>query len=128
MASDPTTPISDVSDTAFWVAYYRALETARPDAIFKDPFAAALIGDRGKQISDAMGPMVRYTLWTLVSRTVIIDRQIERLVRDEGVDGVLNLGAGLDTRPYRMTGLPRELDWVEADYAHIVRHKAEVLS
>jgi len=31
--------IENVSDTARWVAVYRAMETARPDAIFKDPFA-----------------------------------------------------------------------------------------
>ncbi len=31
--------IDDVSDTALWVAVYRALESERPDAIFHDPFA-----------------------------------------------------------------------------------------
>ena len=32
-------PIQNVSDTARWVAIYRAMETERSDAIFKDPFA-----------------------------------------------------------------------------------------
>jgi O-methyltransferase involved in polyketide biosynthesis len=31
------TPIAHVSDTAFWVASYRAAESARPDALFHDP-------------------------------------------------------------------------------------------
>ena len=39
--------ITHVSDTASWVACYRALETERPDAIFKDPYARRLAGERG---------------------------------------------------------------------------------
>ena len=31
--------IENVSDTARWVAVYRAMESERPDAIFRDPFA-----------------------------------------------------------------------------------------
>jgi O-methyltransferase involved in polyketide biosynthesis len=31
--------IRNVSDTARWVAVYRARETERPDAHFRDPFA-----------------------------------------------------------------------------------------
>jgi O-methyltransferase involved in polyketide biosynthesis len=43
-------PIGNVSDTARWVAVYRAMETARPDAIFRDPFAERLAGERGLEI------------------------------------------------------------------------------
>ncbi|HEY2739416.1 MAG TPA: class I SAM-dependent methyltransferase, partial [Thermoanaerobaculia bacterium] len=46
--------IDNVSDTARWVAVYRAMETARPDAIFRDPFADRLAGERGHQILDEM--------------------------------------------------------------------------
>jgi O-methyltransferase involved in polyketide biosynthesis len=40
----PDKLIRDISDTALWVAHYRAAETERPDAVFKDPFARALAG------------------------------------------------------------------------------------
>jgi O-methyltransferase involved in polyketide biosynthesis len=43
--------VRDISDTALWVAYYRAQETDRPDALFHDPFARALAGERGQKIS-----------------------------------------------------------------------------
>src|SRR6185369_17641435 len=43
--------VSNVSDTARWVATYRAQETARPDALFKDPFAERLAGERGRAIA-----------------------------------------------------------------------------
>ena len=46
--------IDNVSDTARWVAYYRAMETARPDAIFRDLFAERLAGEKGLQIVNTM--------------------------------------------------------------------------
>jgi methyltransferase (TIGR00027 family) len=64
--------------------------------------------------------------WTIVMRTCIIDELMLRAIRD-GVDTVLNLGAGLDTRPYRMD-LPASLQWIEADYPHIVEYKEGVLA
>ena len=42
--------IEDVSDTAFMAAAYRAAESERPDALFRDPLAARLAGERGKMI------------------------------------------------------------------------------
>ncbi len=117
--------IADVSDTSFWVAYYRAKETERKDALFRDPFAQSLVGERGKKISDSMANISRYTEWSVVSRTVIIDRFIEKAIA-EGVDAIINLGAGLDARPYRMD-LPKDLEWIEADYPHIITHKNFVL-
>jgi methyltransferase (TIGR00027 family) len=119
------TPIENVTDTAYWVAYYRARESERSDALFRDPFAKDLVGDHGKNISDSMAAISRYTEWSVISRTVIIDRFIEKLVQ-EGVDAVVNLGAGLDSRPYRMN-LPPTLEWVEADYPKIIAHKTSVL-
>lgn len=117
--------IHDVSDTSFWVAYYRAKETERSNALFQDPFAQKLVGERGKKISDSMPGLSRYTEWSVVSRTVMIDRFIEKLIR-EGVEAVINLGAGLDTRPYRMN-LPPDLEWIEVDYPNIIRHKKKIL-
>ena len=45
--------------------------------------------------------------WYVVIRTIIIDDLINQAI-SQGVDTVLNLGAGLDTRPYRMQ-LPKTL-------------------
>jgi len=118
--------IRDVSDTAIWVAYYRAKETARPDAMFRDPLAKLLIGDRGAQIAARFGPTGRYTEWTLITRTVIIDEFIREGISG-GVDGVLNLGAGLDTRPYRLE-LPASFQWVEADFPHLLEYKRKLLA
>jgi O-methyltransferase involved in polyketide biosynthesis len=54
--------IENVSDTARWVAVYRAMETARPDALFHDPYAARLAGEKGEAIVDQMKRAT--TAWT----------------------------------------------------------------
>jgi methyltransferase (TIGR00027 family) len=112
--------IKDVSDTAFWIAHHRAVETERRDALFHDPLAARLAGEHGRNIAQAM-PNARIIGWATVMRTCIIDDFIQAAIA-KGIDSVVNLGAGLDTRPYRMT-LPASLDWIEADYPHIVEYK-----
>ena len=124
MSSDAE--IRDVTDTAIWVAWYRAEETDRPDAMFRDPLARRLVGERGKKIARQFGQAGRYTAWTLVTRTVIIDEYIREGIAGS-VDAVLNLGSGLDTRPYRME-LPASLQWVEADFPNIVEYMNQSLA
>jgi len=117
--------IRDISDTARWVAVYRARETERPDAAFRDPFARRLAGERGEQIARAM-PMAEEAAWSFIARTHLFDRFILRAV-EGGADLVVNLAAGLDARPYRMT-LPPSLRWVEVDLPEILDYKEEVLA
>ena len=116
--------IRNVSDTALWVAVYRARETERPDAVFKDPFARRLCGERGEKIAASI-PFSDKATWAWVARTVLFDQFIEEQVRG-GADLVVNLAAGLDTRPYRMA-LPRSLKWVEVDLPEILSYKEELL-
>ena len=116
------TGISDVSETSLWVARYRAREAERPDALFRDPLAARLAGERGRAIAESIHAS-RYTGWSVVIRTVVIDAYIKELVR-KGIDTVINLGAGLDARPYRLD-LPPSLRWFEVDYPHMIEFTAE---
>jgi len=117
--------IRDVSDTARWMAVYRARETERADAVFRDPFARALAGERGERIAAAV-PFADDNAWSFVARTHLFDRIVGRQVR-EGCDLVLSLAAGLDTRPYRLE-LPASLRWVEVDLPEILDYKEQVLA
>ncbi len=117
--------IRNVSDTAFMVAGFRALETERAEPLFRDPLAARLAGDHGRAIL-ATVPQSFVGAWSVVIRTVIIDGFIQRAVKD-GVDTILNLGAGLDTRPYRME-LPRSLRWIEVDFPDVIALKESRLA
>ncbi|MGH9743476.1 MAG: class I SAM-dependent methyltransferase [Candidatus Acidiferrum sp.] len=116
--------IRNVSDTARWVAVYRARETERPDAHFRDPFARRLAGERGEQIAQSM-PLGRSNDWSMITRTCLGDDFINEQVR-QGIDMVINLAAGLDARPYRMQ-LPPSLKWIEIDLPEILAYKEEIL-
>jgi methyltransferase (TIGR00027 family) len=116
--------VRGVSDTARWVAYFRAQETQRPDALFRDPFALRLAGDHGFHLANTLADGNKHE-WAWVARTYLFDQFIARAIQD-GADLVLNLAAGLDARPYRMN-LPSALQWVEVDLPDIVAYKEEVL-
>ena len=117
--------IENVSDTARWVAVYRAMETARSDAIFRDPFAARLAGERGEAIVRTM-KRGKATAWAMIVRTAVFDEIILDHVNGGGVDLVLNLAAGLDARPWRMH-VPPTLRWVDVDLPGILDYKLEAL-
>ena len=99
-----TNPIRNVSDTALWVAVYRAMESERRDALFQDPYARRLAGARGEAIVASI-PSGRSLSWPLVVRTVVIDEIVQRCVR-EGVRCVLDLGVTLGDGTAGLLALP----------------------
>lgn len=119
--ADPS-PIRNVSDTALWVAIYRAMESERPDRIFHDPYARKLGGERGEAIVRSM-PKGAATAWPMVVRTAVMDEIVVRCVR-EGAATVLNLAAGLDARPWRLD-LPKSLRWFHVDMPDMIRYFRE---
>ena len=118
--------IENVSDTARWVAFYRAMESERPDALFRDPWAKKLAGERGAAIVRHI-PRARAMAWALIVRTQVFDELILNAVQRDGADVVLNLAAGLDTRPYRLP-LPPSLRWIEVDLPELLAHKERELA
>lgn len=117
--------VRNISDTARWVAYFRARETERPDALFRDPYAERLAGGRGFDIARTL-PAGNKNEWAWVARTYLFDKFLKREIQ-EGAEVVLNLAAGLDARPYRMD-LPETLQWVEVDLPETISYKKGVLS
>jgi methyltransferase (TIGR00027 family) len=115
---------ANVSDTARWVAAHRAQESARKDALFQDRLAARLSGERGREMA-AYAERSQNSSWTVVARTRLIDDAILAAAAN-GCDCVINLAAGLDTRPYRLE-LPKSLRWVEADLPAVLEYKAKML-
>ena len=115
-------PIRHVSDTALWVAMYRALETERPDALFKDPYARRLAGERGERILETI-PRAKTMAWPMVVRTAVMDEIIERQIA-QGITTVINLAAGLDARAFRLP-LPPSLRWVDVDLPDMIAYRQE---
>jgi len=114
----------NISDTARWAAVYRARETDRKRALFRDPFARRLAGERGEKIVAALKRQDRNE-WAWVIRTYLFDDFITRAIQ-EGVDMIVNLAAGLDARPYRLS-VPSSLKWIEVDLPELLAYKEGVL-
>ncbi len=117
--------MKNIADTAYLVAMYRALETERPDSLFKDKYANLLAGSKGAMLVEILGEKQKITN-AIALRTRLIDEQIEKLVKSQNIDTVLNLAAGLDTRPYRLA-LPNSLHWIEVDFPDIIVEKEQKL-
>jgi methyltransferase (TIGR00027 family) len=109
--------IQHVSDTALLAAGWRAMESGRSDALFRDPLAAELAGERGLRIARSLPDGA----WVVAIRTVVIDAFLRAAI-SSGSEAIINLGAGLDTRPYRMD-LPSSLRWFEVDHPSVIERK-----
>ena len=118
--------LTHISDTARWVAIYRAMETERPDGIFCDPFARKLAGPRGDEIVKSLAHGKR-AAWAMIVRTYLFDELIQRVIHDQRIDTVVNLAAGLDSRPYRLA-LDGALRWIEVDLPAMIAYKEAALS
>jgi len=116
--------IRNISDTALLAAVYRARENEHPNALFRDPFARRLAGERGQEIAKSLA-FSEKNAWSWFTRTYVFDQFIAKCL-EEGCDTVINLAAGLDARPYRLT-LPAGLKWIEVDLPEITDYKEELL-
>ena len=117
--------ITHVSDTARWVAVYRAMESERPDALFRDPFARRLAGSEGERIVATM-PQGRSMAWAMIVRTAVFDEMILAAIARDRLTQVVNLAAGLDARPWRLA-LPPTLRWVDVDFADVLEYRTTVI-
>jgi methyltransferase (TIGR00027 family) len=117
--------VRNISDTARWAAVFRARETERPDAMFRDPYAERLAGKLGVDIANTL-PEGNKHAWAWVARTYLFDQFIAQELQ-QGADMVVNLAAGLDARPYRMN-LPASFQWIEVDLPEILTYKEGILA
>jgi methyltransferase (TIGR00027 family) len=113
--------VGNLPETALLTAGWRAMETERPDAMFHDPLAARLAGERGLRIARTLPDGA----WVVAMRTPMIDGFLSSAIAS-GIDTVLDLAAGLDARPYRMN-LPPSLRWVEVDLPIVLDRKIDLL-
>jgi methyltransferase (TIGR00027 family) len=108
--------------TAYWAAGVRALESAREDRLFNDPWSAALAGPEGMAWAEGRGA----NSISMVIRTRYFDDFLQRVVVDFGVRQVVILAAGLDTRAFRL-GWLEGARLFELDQPDVLRYKEQVL-
>jgi methyltransferase (TIGR00027 family) len=117
--------IAHVSDTALMVAAIRAMETERADGLVRDPFAAELAGERGMAIARAL-PYLGMMSFGIAVRSRFLDDLVAHALRNLGIDTIVSLGAGLDTRPWHLA-LPPALRWIEVDFPAMLDYKRSIL-
>lgn len=128
------------SRTAEYMALFRALESGRPakHRLFCDPMARAFLSPFLRFAAAASRlPLVGNTIsWILdtawpgartsgVARTRFIDDRLKQALRD-GYQQVVILGAGFDSRAYRMSEL-NDVRVVEVDHPVTSRLKRSIL-
>jgi methyltransferase (TIGR00027 family) len=124
--SDAPFGIAHVSDTALLVAGCRAIESERADAFVRDPFAARLAGERGLAIFRAL-PHPTIMGFGIAIRTRFLDELLLEALAATGVNTVVSVGSGLDTRPWRLE-LSSDLRWMEVDFAPILDYKESLMA
>lgn len=100
-----------VSVTAHGVAYMRGMESIlHPDnPLYYDPYALVLGGDIGKEWADNTAKKFNEAgkqtfIGSIAIRTKKIDDTLNQIIQNNnGIRQICTLGAGLDTRPWRMT-------------------------
>jgi methyltransferase (TIGR00027 family) len=115
-----------VTSTANWIAAVRARETRRPDRLFADPFAEELAGERGTAMMTRSEQASGGENQFIPVRVRWFDDATATAVAT-GIRQVVLLGAGLDTRPYRLD-LAADVDWYELDRPEIFTDKDPVLA
>ncbi|MGV9675493.1 SAM-dependent methyltransferase [Nocardia sp. NPDC003482] len=123
-------PRASLSDTALLAAAGRAAESRRPDPLVTDPLAESFLDAVAPPVLDpsrkAMGERVARLLGDMfILRTRYFDDELTRFTASGGRQCVL-LGAGLDTRAYRLR-LPSATTVYELDLPPTLEFKDSVL-
>lgn len=132
---------SQSSRTAEYMAFFRALESGRPSGfrLFEDRFAKLFLSPRLKLVSELcetsiinriIQSFVDYrwpgALTSAIARTRFIDDEV-KLELKSGAKQVIILGAGYDTRPYRLEEMAKVIVY-EVDHPSTSKTKQNVMN
>ncbi|HEY2130298.1 MAG TPA: SAM-dependent methyltransferase [Streptosporangiaceae bacterium] len=127
MAENPgPVPLAGVGGTGLTVAGIRAAETERADRLFADPLAGAFVAAAGSPPRQATGRQAAALRLWVVARTVFLDELVMAACAD-GARQVVLLGAGFDTRAFRLPW-PPGVRCYELDTQDVLDSKRQVLT
>lgn len=127
------------SRTAQYMAFFRALETARNinDRLFSDPYAIHFLDSKlrlatrlskyrivSKYISNTINKKIPGAFSSGIARTKYIDELLKTAISN-GAEQVIILGAGFDTRAVRLDFL-KTIPVIEIDHPNTSNFKAEI--
>lgn len=126
--------------TSMWIAFERDIESQREDRLFHDPLAKHFSEPYGQRLSDSMAfglqvgvfdtpgsdiglGMEGHVMYT-AARTRLINDHIEKWMNDvKGNKQVVNVGAGVDTRPFWLSCLSQAKSYWEIDTENVMNYK-----
>jgi methyltransferase (TIGR00027 family) len=109
--------------TAHWTAAVRAMESAREDRLFDDPWATALAGEVGAAWGQARSAD---SVLPIVIRTRFFDDFLQRVASEYGLHQIVLVAAGLDTRAFRLHW-PEQTRLFELDRPSVLDYKEQIL-
>ncbi|MGW2222740.1 SAM-dependent methyltransferase [Nonomuraea sp. NPDC001684] len=100
--------LDPLAKTALWTASSRAREQARPDRLFLDPLATILAGQEGPLIMRRFEEEVQHSVEdpAMAVRTRFFDQKILEIALDQRIRQFVLVGAGMDTRAFRLDWAP----------------------
>src|SRR5690348_11453053 len=106
--------VEHVSDPALMVASARPAETARPGGVIRAPLPERLAGTRGGAAEQRLPCPDWWGIGVGLRGRTFVELLLGAVASD-GLRTVIMLGAGLDTRPWRLD-IPAGLHWIEVDF------------
>jgi len=117
--------MTELEKTLFIPLLVRANESKRNDALFIDSKAIQLCEESTCDSKRYDGGSI--TTHGIVARTVYIDTALLREIAHNEPVTIINIGCGLDTRPYRLA-IPDHVTWYDVDLPDVIRLRREHLS
>jgi len=122
--------VSGVGVTALWIAALRSLASSQPDPIIQDNFSKSLAGKEGFDFINILDGVDNETInkriYTIAKRTFILDLFLKEAIQNN-VKQIVNLGSGLDTKPYRLNFLS-DVMFYEIDVPAVINYKKRILN
>lgn len=111
-------PVNAISKTAFFCCGIRAEDAKSPGPICADTYAEDFMTDEGRSIWKGFAANYRRNISNVVRARMVQDEISRHLKRNKDLQ-VVNIGAGFDSRAYRIAGGR----WFEFDEPAIIEHK-----
>jgi methyltransferase (TIGR00027 family) len=114
--------MNPISNTAYYCCGVRMEDASRIRSICKDGYAERFMDERGRQIFEPFKSEKMPNL-SNITRCRFIDDYLTTELATNSKLSIFTIGAGFDTRPYRLAGG----NWIEVDEPQIISHKNERL-
>ena len=114
--------MNPISKTAYYTLSVRAWDAALPKPVCGDTFARHFMNEEAQKIWQEFKDDLRPNA-SNASRHAIIDSQLRDALNNAPDSLVVIIGAGFDTRAFRIKGG----NWIEVDEPPIIGHKESTL-